>query len=58
VRYSICPLVVFDDDETCYEEVQSQVVGNEMGNGALALLSRGMCGLQNEDGFCEEKQAS
>lgn len=42
-------LVVFDNDETCEEEVQSKVDSCEMRDGALSLLRRGMGWLEDED---------
>ena len=60
-RFEMCSsvgeLAIFDDDETSCEEVQGQVIGCEVCNGSFPFLCRGMGGLEDEDGFREDKQA-
>lgn len=51
-------LVVFDDNEAGYESVQSEVIEDEMRDCAFAFLVRGVCRLEQEDGLCEDEEAT
>jgi len=54
----VVKLVEFDNDETCYEEVESEVDEKEVRGCALTFLNFGVCGLQDEDGLCEDENTS
>ena len=48
--------VIFDDDESCNQEIEGEVIEREMRDGASALLGRSVCRLEDENGLCEEEE--
>ena len=55
MRSTVRDLVVFDDDQSGDEAEDAGCVQGTVDVGALFLLFRGMCGLEDQDGFgCEE----
>jgi hypothetical protein len=53
MRAIVVKLVEFDNDETCYEEVEAEVNEKEVRCYALSFLGFGVRRLQDEDGLCE-----
>jgi hypothetical protein len=54
----VVELVKFDNDKACNKEIETEVDEKEVRGYTLSFLSFGVCGLQDEDGLCEEEDTA
>jgi hypothetical protein len=54
----VVELVKFDNDKACNKEIETEVDEKEVRGYALTFLTFGVCGLQDEDGLCEDENTA